>query len=138
MNGASGPIRDNLNKWYREQLGKDITPWAPTLGVLDNNSNILGVFFFTEYNGSNIEIHAQAEKCLTRAVIKFILNYVFNQLKCNRLTIKPFRREKRVIKAMIKVGFKYEGILKSYYGLTKGEDAVVYVMHRTDAEKWIS
>jgi len=137
VNGVDEPVRSKLNDWYKNQLGSDITPLAPTLGVLDNYSNIQGVFFFTDYNGSNIEIHAQATGCLNRFLIKFILNYVFNQLGCNRLTIKPYRREKRVIKAMIKLGFKYEAILKNYYGLTKGNDAIVYVMHRADAAKWI-
>lgn len=137
VNGASGLIRERLNTWYRDQLGEDITPYATVLGILDNYSNIKGVFFFEDYNGSNIEIHAQAPGCLNKLIIKLILNYVFNQLNCNRLTIKPYRKEKKLIKAMLKIGFKYEAILKSYYGLTKGDDAVVYVMHRADATKWI-
>lgn len=124
-------------EWYTQQTGKQVPETCGVIAVLDADVKIIGCVFFVEYTGANIEAHLHLPKCLNRFVIKFVLNYVFNQLKCIRFTVKPPRNKKRVLRNAIKMGFQYETTLKSYYGLTKGDDAIVYVMYKDQAKKWI-
>lgn len=113
-----------------------ITFWPPylALGFVADNHRPMCAVVFNEYNGSNIEMTIYADKGgITRGVIRYISQYVFNQLKCRRLTVRTKKRNKFVLKLAPRVGFTYEHVASRYF---PDDDAVVFRMYREDC-RWI-
>ena len=65
------------------------------------------------------------------------MNYVFVHLKCNRFTAKPYRKNKKILHLLPRIGFVYEYTMKKYYGADRQEDAIVFAMYREQADRWI-
>ena len=126
-----------LGEWFRKQTTYKFNPPFAAIGFLDSNGNIQGVAIFNDFNDSNIDVHIYVPKCLTRANIKLVYNYVFNQLKCNRLTAKPYRSNKVLLRLLPRMGFQYEAVLKQYYGKNRSDDAIIYRLTRDSALKWV-
>lgn len=134
--GSSEDINGQIvAKWFEEKT-KNKT-YAPYSAIGFYKEKLEAAVIFTDYNGANIEIHIYGPKCLTRYTISVCLDYVFNQLKCVRLTAKPRRENKYLLKILSKFGLEYEATLKQYYGETRGKDAIVYRLTKEKAKKWI-
>ena len=130
-------ISDNQEglKLFLEQKLK-IKFWPPyfALGFATNEKKPICVVLFNEYNGANIELTIYADRgMVTRTVIRYLAEYVFNQLKCRRLTVRTKKRNKSVLKLAPRLGFKYENVVSRYF---PDDDAVVFRMLREDC-KWI-
>ena len=85
---------------HNDELGRSIAGWyfaridKPTydtqsiycaMGILDSKTNTLkGAVIFTNYNYSNIELHAYAPKCMTPKTWRNILRFVFIKLQLHR------------------------------------------------------
>ena len=129
-------IGQKLANWYMQQSGLLFhTVYTATGFLLEGE--LKAVAIFTDFNGANIELHLVANRILNRFMINSVLNYVFNQLGCIRLTVKLLRKDKKISKMLLRSGFNYECTLKSYYGLQPEQDALVYRMFRPQAERWI-
>lgn len=142
MRMASGTCEDKvgqaIGKWFCEQTEKDLSTSYSAIGYFDAHSNLVGCAIFVDFNHFNIEVHFLGRKLLTKDKIKHIIHYVFNQLKCARLTIKITRSDKKIGKILEKIGFSYEGTLKHYYGLTRQEDALVFGMLKNSVpSRWL-
>lgn len=133
---SNDEIGSLLGNWYANKLKFDFSPPFSAVGFLNENG-IQGAALFSDYNGSNIEMHYYGPRCVTRQNFKVVLDYVFNQLKCNRFTVKPYRKDKILIDIVKRLGFIYEGELKNYYGIKSEEDAIIYYMTKIEANKWI-
>ena len=131
-------IGQSLAAWYMEKSGIQFYTVYTATGFLDSNGNIKAVAIFTDFTKANIELHGVGPGAFTRSNIKSVLDYVFNQLGCVRLTTKLVRSNKKIAKVLSKLGFEYECTLKSYYGLHPSQDALVFRMFRQQAEKWIA
>lgn len=125
-----------LGNWYIKTHKIDFAPPYAAIGFCDDNG-VKGVALFTNYNGSNVDVHYAGKGSMTRFNFRAVLRYAFNQLKCNRLTVKPAQGRRDLNKYCRRLGFKYEYTLKNYYGLLPGEDAVMYCMFPEQAKKWI-
>ena len=134
-----GTWRDALGQYLAARFGGraefTIDTTYTVIGFISKRIDCIALF--TDYTGSNIELHLVSEGGLNRTIMKTVGNYVFNQLKCNRLTVKTRVSKSAVTDIYDKVGFKYEATLKNYYGSNQVEDALQYVLTREDAVKWI-
>ena len=131
------PIGQRIANWYVEQSKWPFYTVYTAIGFEDEYGYLRGAAIFTDFNGANIELHFIGSGMLNRRNIKMIGNYVFNELKCVRLTIRLLRKDKKIAKLFDRLGFEYECTLKSYYGLHPSQDALVFRMFRQQAEKWI-
>ena len=134
------PSDDNariIGEWFAAQTKRPVHPPFSAIGwVVDQQ--LCGAAIFNDYNGSNIELHIFAvDERVTRQMIVDVFDYVFVRANCNRLTAKPYRKNKAVRKFAERLGFAYEATLKNYYGPTRGDDALVYRMDRATAERWL-
>lgn len=105
------------------------------IGFATNEGRVLAGFLFNDFNGSNIEMSIAIEPGgLHRPILKAVAEYVFDGLKCRRLSAKIKRSNKRALKAAYRFGFRYEGISKHYF---PDSDAVRFFMLREHC-RWIS
>ena len=114
-----------------------VPPYVAIGGTRDGQTLCIGVVF-NQYNGSNIEISLYGPRGLTRGNIRGIYDYAFKQLGVNRVTANTRRSNKRMQRMLPKFGFKFEGISARYFGPTKADDAIRFVLFPEDAEKRIT
>lgn len=107
--------KEEIADYLEKKLETVLTPPFLTIGI-EENGRIVGGWLFNDYNGSNIEISVALDRPLTKGMIKSIRNYVFEQLKCRRVTARC--RESNVKSATLirRLGFRHEGRQPFYYG----------------------
>lgn len=119
-----------IGEYVGSRLGVTISPPFQAIGFLTDDKRPLSAFVFNDFNSANIEMTIVAEPGgITRQVIRYVANYVFNTSKCRRLTVRTKRRNKLVLKLAPRYGFKYECIAKHYFN---DDDAVVFRMLREE------
>lgn len=130
-------IGNELAQWYINKTGLYFSTSFSAIGwVSDGELNSVAVF--TDYNGYNIELHYVGWRKLTKDKIRYISDYVFNQLKCIRLTVKVCKSDKYIVKYLLRLGMSYEGTLKRYHGLTPEFDALIYsILKEKMLDKWM-
>lgn len=127
-----------IGRWFSEKTGAPVHPPFSAIGWLDEKG-LCGAALFHDFNGSNIEMHVWVVgRKMTRQMIRDVVAYVFHRANCHRLTVKPYRKNKAARRIAERFGFEYEATLKNYYGLGKGNDALVYRLDRKNAERWLN
>lgn len=126
-------VEDRASEWVGAQLGVEIVPPFTAAGIYDDTGQIGGVVF-NDYNGSNIELTAAGNGAFSPEIAVWIASYVFNQLDCQRMTIRTKPENKPALLSAMRWGWKTEGYQADYY--TDG-DAVILGLQRRDLPKWI-
>lgn len=123
-------------------LGLTFNPPLTTLGWVQElpgeKWRLVGGAVFNDYNGSNIEISIYGPQALNRQSLREALGYVFLQLKCLRLTAKTRRGNAKLRRLLPRLGFKWEGEMKNYFGPKRADNALVFRMDAGAAERWIN
>lgn len=129
----------SIIKWYEGRLGDKIHPPFSGVAWVNEWGAFTSAVMFDHYTGANVEAHIQSERRVTRRLLNTVGVFVFDKLKCIRLTAKSHRDNKKLLHLLPKMGFKYECTLKRYFGDSRDKDALVFVMYRDDAvkKKWI-
>lgn len=123
-----------IGTYVGKRLGVEISPPFQAIGFMTDDKRPLSAFVFNDFNQSNMEMTIVAEPGgITRQVIRYVANYVFNTSKCRRLTVRTKRRNKRILKLAPRYGFKYECLARHYF---PDDDAVVFRMLRDEC-RWI-
>jgi RimJ/RimL family protein N-acetyltransferase len=121
---------DEIGAYVGSRLGITFAPPFKALGFLTDDKRPLSAFVFNDFNHSNMEVTIVAEPGgITRQVMKYVANYVFNTSNCRRLTVRTKKRNKRVLQLAPRYGFKFECIAKHYFA---DDDAVVFRMLKED------
>jgi RimJ/RimL family protein N-acetyltransferase len=68
---------------------------------------------------------------LTPSFLRAMFDYPFNQLDKERITALVARKNRKAMKFVQKLGFKYEGCLRKYFGR---EDMMLYGMLRGECQ----
>jgi len=123
-----------IGAYVGSRLGVTICPPFQAIGFLADDKRPLAAFVFNEFNQSNMEMTIVAEPGgITRQVIRYVANYVFNNNQCRRLTVRTKKRNKHILKLAPRYGFKYECIAKQFF---LDDDAVVFRMLKEDC-RWL-
>lgn len=124
--------------WASYRLGVPVPSECKAIGVIDKSGSIAGAIIFTNWNGSNLDATVVGQRCFTRNIIRFAADYVFNQLRYNRVTFRTRRDNKPVCRLLAKhIGSEgFEGTARAWYGPTKADDAIIYRLDRRLAAKW--
>jgi len=126
-----------LKGYFEQNTGYPITGPFSALGWV-HEGKLVGQCVFTDFTGANIEIHLYAPRIFTRKTIKDVYDYVFNKLKCERLTAKPYCTNEKLLQLLERIGFVYECTQEKYY--KEGEqviDAKVYKLTKSTIPSWI-
>lgn len=117
-------------------LGRKIHPPFTAMGwvaIRDGNWRLMSGAVFNDYHGATIEMSYYGK--VTRQTCRDIYDYVFNQLKCFRLTARTKYSNVMVRQMLPKHGWVYEGTLKRFYGSAKSHGALIYRLDADEAGK---
>lgn len=122
---------------FVHNTGYPITGPFIALGWIKNDK-IAAQAILNDYTEANIEVHIYGPGCFTRSTIRDLYKYVFEQLKCERLTAKPFCTNKNLLQLLKRLGFEYECTQKRYYKhVGQVIDAEVYSLMKENVPEWV-
>lgn len=107
--------KEEIAAYLERRLNTTLTPPFLTIGI-EENGEIVGGWLFNDYNGSNIEISVALDRPLTRGMIRAVHHYVFQQLKCRRVTARCRESNEKSATLIRRLGFRNEGRQPFYYG----------------------
>jgi hypothetical protein len=134
-----GTSEDSIGQLIAGHLGRYSTKIVPPYSAIGwyQHHDMVAQAVFNNYTGSNIDIHIHGR--LTKKRIKDAYTYVFNFLKCNRLTAMPYKDNEKLSSLLPRLGFVYECILRDYQGTAdEPVDVKVYRLDKVVAMKWIN
>lgn len=122
---------------WAKNVDSPLVPPYSAIGWVKNNK-LVAQAIFMDYRGSNIEIHIYGPGFFTRQGLRDAFNYVFVQLKCNRLTARLKGDDNKLLNLLPRLGFEYEGVSKQYYGDADAPiDSHNYVLFKDKAIKYL-
>ena len=128
---------DAVAEFVGQKLSVIIHPPFTALGLMHENA-FAGGIVFNNFNHSNVDLTVCTERPVTRGVIRAVAHYAFVQLGCNRISATTRRNNDAALKALPKLGFKFEAVRKQWFGAARADDGVTYVLTRKAAlEKWM-
>lgn len=96
---------------------RPISKFDSALGVISEDGNLNGAVLFHYWNGANVELSYYGENTLTPGIVRCLARYtLINFEGISRATVTTSRRNKRLIKALKRLGFKYESSQRRFYG----------------------
>lgn len=134
--------RDRVAEWVASRIrdmGAPPTRDYEAIGVLKGGELIGGVIY-SEYREiapghHDMRMHCAGEPgWLTRASLRALFGYPFNQLGCCRVTATVNRSNKRALDMNRRLGFCIEGCIRDGYG--PGRDGLLLGMLRREC-RWI-
>ncbi len=122
-------------QWAAMHYAAGLPAYVMALGIVDAAGDLRGAATLHEFNGTNVELCYWGPRTLTRAIAKNIAAVCFMGLGVCRVTCRTPRSNKIVVRHLPKLGFRYEGLLRHFYGPTKQQDAILFGMTREDAAR---
>jgi RimJ/RimL family protein N-acetyltransferase len=91
-------------------------PINKALGIVDSKGQVVGSVLFQNFNGVNVELSYYGPRTLTYGIVKAIARVTVGCFNAARLTVVTSKRNKRLMRGLLKIGFKLEGVQRCYYG----------------------
>lgn len=107
-------------EWVGQKIGKPFSAPFTAIGTLGADGRLTGGAVFTNYTGDAVEISIAGGGVVCRSFWAATAHYVFEQLKCSRLSVHTSEKNKRVRRMAPKFGFVYEGTARKMYGKHNG------------------
>ncbi len=124
--------------WLAAKQGIEWYPGSgSTIGLEDENGELLAVTCFDTYNGVNIGVHIAAvpgKRWMTREYLWYIFHYPFKQLKVRRVTAVIASTNADAWGFIENLGFTLEATLKDAH---PGGDLKIYRMY-SDECRWLN
>ncbi len=120
-------------QWAATKYAAGLPAYVMALGIVDDVGDLRGAATLHEFNGTNVELCYWGARTLTRGIAGQIAAICFLGLRVCRVTCRAPRANKVVVRHLPKLGFRYEGLLRHFYGPTKQQDAILFGMTRDDA-----
>ena len=125
-------IKKNAN------ISADLGDMFSYIGFVEDDK-VLGGFLFSDYDGNNIWVHLALEspRVCTKNRIKYVFQYGFKQLGCNRMTAlcrNGYERNERLLSG---TGFVKEGVVRKCFNINGTYvDGAIYGMLKEEC-KWL-
>jgi hypothetical protein len=91
--------------------------------VMVNGGRYTGACIFNNYNKRDVHFTCVSRGLLKMSEARFVARYVFETLGCHRCTAITSGKNEAAIKALVQLGFRYEGTLREHY---KDADGAVF------------
>ena len=121
-----------LAAYVSAQIGAEIVAPFTALGW-ESAGKLAGVAVFNCFTGPDIEMTIAGRAAVTREAMRTIADYVFRQLKVERVSIRTRASRKDVVDQAIRIGFSPEG----YHPKLFGDDDGVSLGMTRDACRWL-
>lgn len=120
-------------QWAKDKYAAGLPPYIQAMGIVDDEGNIRGAATLHEFNGFNVELCYWGPGTASIHIARQITAICFDGLKVLRITCRTPRGNKVLVKHLPRIGFRYEGLLRRYYGPTRAHDAILFGALRSDA-----
>lgn len=127
---------EEVANWAWQEFSLFPMPFARAVGIVDDGM-LIGAAIFTEYSGSDVHLNYYGKNTATVGIARSLALIAVADFDVARGTLLISKRSKRLIRAMLKFGFKIEGVQRRFYGArdcTKNT-AVRLVIFREQLEK---
>ncbi len=124
-----------IAEWAKDKYDCGLPACTHALGIVDSAGNIRGAATLHYYGGANIELCYWGPRTVTRGIARQIAHICFYGLRASRVTCRTQRSNKIVTRHLSKLGFRYEGLARHYYGPSKQQDAVLFGITLDDAAR---
>ncbi|URQ76166.1 MAG: GNAT family N-acetyltransferase [Candidatus Ochrobactrum gambitense] len=115
-----------VSRFVSDVVGKGFVPPFTCMGIEKNGEIIAGVIF-NVFEGNDVHFSA-AGKGWTKGFLAEVGDYVFRQLKCERMT--ALTEQEKVMKLALRLGGQVEGKLRNHFGA--GRDAILIGILKDD------
>jgi hypothetical protein len=125
-----------IARWVTSRLG--LPDFEPCIAIgITRGADLIAGVVYAAYCQANIEmtIASASPAWCTRAVLKSLFWYPFEQLGCHRVTAITEGKNRPVREFLLRLGFQEEGVMRRSY--LSGADAVIYGMLREEC-RWLS
>jgi RimJ/RimL family protein N-acetyltransferase len=110
---------DRVARFVSQQLGYALCPPFVCLGI-ERDGEVVAGAILNHFEGADVHLTA-AGKGWTRAFLRALGTYVFDQLGCERMT--AVTRQDAVVALATRLGMQVEGRLRNHFGA--GHDGIV-------------
>jgi RimJ/RimL family protein N-acetyltransferase len=114
-----GLLVDNdvaVASWTYEKFNVYPQPVDKALGIVDKQGKLIGGIIFQNFNGCDLHLSYYGVRTLSPGIVRIIARTALGHFNVSRLTTITSRRNKRLIRSLIKIGFRLEGIQRCFYG----------------------
>lgn len=118
--------------WLTEHHGVYVLQQPRAVYTVRDGDEIRGVYVITWRNDATAELHVYGT--VTPATTRALFSLAFVGHRLHRLEVITSRENRRIRKAAPKMGFRFECVLKDYYG--PGQDGFLYAMTPGEC-RWI-
>ena len=105
-----------ISNWAFSTFNIFKAPVNQAVGILNKDGKLVGAILFQNFNGVNIELSYYGPRTLSCGIIRAIARITVGCFNAARLTVVTSKRNKRLMQALLKIGFKLEGNQRCYYG----------------------
>lgn len=123
--------------WASKQTGAPVRNWHHAVGVIDRDGLLVGAATFHDMNGSNVEFCFYGPGSVSVSIMRGLVAFAFGALGASRVTARTPRGNKLIARHLPRWGFKFEGVMRRYYGNAKRLDALMFGLLREDAGMWM-
>jgi hypothetical protein len=127
-------VNPSVARWIVE-AALAVTIYEPFTGIVmtADAGGYSGACIFNNYNGRDVHFTCVSSGLLKMSEARFVARYVFGKLGCHRCTAVTRGTNERAIKALVQLGFVYEGTLREHFddadgavfGLLRSEQKIV-------------
>lgn len=123
---------DIVSNWAFTTFGFFKTPVNKAIGVVTSDGKLVGAILFQNFNGVNVELSYYGPRTVTFGIVKAIARVSVGTFNASRVTVVTSKRNKRLMRGLLKIGFKLEGAQRCFYGPedTNRNTGIRFVMFR--------
>jgi RimJ/RimL family protein N-acetyltransferase len=112
------------------------TPYNGAVGVVDETGRLIGAGLYQNFNGANVEGSYYGRGTLTPGIVRGLIKGAL-AFDPSRLTVVTAKKNRRLIRALQRIGFRLEGAQRRYYGQRDcaRNTGVRLVMFREDMDR---
>lgn len=106
----------SIAEWAFRTYNFTPTQFNRALGIVDPLNGLVGAILLQCYNGTDIQLSYYGKNTLTPGIVRAIAAIVVKEFKVSRLTVITSKRNRRFLRAILRLGFKLEGVQHRFYG----------------------
>ena len=106
-------------------------------GLVETDGTLVGAALLQNYNGVNIELSYYGPWTLSLGLVREIIRLGVTEFNVGRATVLTSKKNKRLIKSLLRFGWRFEGVQRCFYGhrdCTRNT-AVRFVMFREQLDR---
>ena len=126
-----------VSGWAASKFDARFSNILATVGALDKDGTLIGAAVLHDHTRYDVELSYYGAGTLSLDMCKAIAWLVFEFGKLQRVSICVARRNKKLTRALPRIGWVYEGCKRRQFGPFKGDDGLVWGILRKEAGKFL-